>query len=359
MDLDSKVKELMYSSGADEKLSTLLVEFTGGDVEGARKIVEAMPKNYIAIKIRYMAHKTHYYGVILMVADIKQKIFENIFLVVDRKTSASQIDSTLKYEEFKGKIIHYIREQDPDMDMTGRLREAIEKDDFREKVFLRLTKDDKFDTEQLKVVFVELIYRIMTEQNCALKIETEGVDLFRIHKSNYKYHVKKDGIENKANIDKTNETEPLKEEIHIRNISLVLLKIESVLSPVTGIPANELQVGDEILVKIIDERDIGDYLAKLLSGKKQGEPVPIPAAITEINKQEETENLMVMVQFGPGIAGKMIIPPEVKIETSEYKEAKLDSSEGSGFFKINPMWIIFMLIILFFIFFILTIFMSR
>ncbi len=137
MDLDSKVKELMYSSGADEKLSTLLVEFTGGDVEGARKIVEAMPKNYIAIKIRYMAHKTHYYGVILMVADIKQKIFENIFLVVDRKTSASQIDSTLKYEEFKGKIIHYIREQDPDMDMTGRLREAIEKNDFREKVFLR------------------------------------------------------------------------------------------------------------------------------------------------------------------------------------------------------------------------------
>ncbi len=361
MNLDSKVKELMYSSGVDEYLSTLLVEFTGGDVEGARKIVDAMPKNYIAIKIRFMAHKTHYYGAILIVVDIKNKTFENMFLIADKNTLASQIDNTLRFEEFKEKIIRYLKEQDPDMVVTGRLREAIEKNEFKEKVFFRLVKEDKFDIEELKVVFLELFSRILTEQNCALKIETEGVDLFRIYKSSDKYKVQNDNAIDNSVGSESSEDRAVREEVHIRNISLVLLKAEPVLSPVSGIPANDLQVGDAILVKIIDDREIGDYLAKLLNGKDHDQLVPISAIIKEIEKQEDTENLMVRVQFGPGIAGRMIITPEVKIETSEFKENEFDdqNAEGFNFSKVNPLWIIFILIILFIIFLIYTFFISR
>lgn len=350
--MDPKVKELMYSAGIDTKLSTLLVEFTGGDIEGAKKIVEAMPKEYIAIKIRYMAHKTHYYGAILIVVDIKGGNLEDIFIIVDKKTVASQIDNTMKYEDFKEKIIKYIKVQNPDQEIMGRFREIMGKEDFKEKIFDKLQENNEFDIEQLKLIFSELFSRILTERNCALKIETEGVDIFRIHESAHQYKIKRDDEKKEGGKEGSQ-----KEEVHIRNISLVLLKAEPVVSPVMGVPANELQLNDEIMVKIIDEREIGDYLAKLLNGKENEELIPIPATIKEINKQEDTENLMIVVEFGPGIAGKMFISPEIKIEIHGLEdEIKF---KKAGFFKISPLWIILILIILFLLFFIFTVFIGR
>ncbi len=352
--MDPKVKELMYSSGADEKLSSLLIEFTGGDIEGARKIIEAMPKNYTAIKTRYMAHKAHYYGVILIVMDLKQKSFENIFLVADKNKDASLIDTALKYDEFKEKIISYIKKQDPDIEMMGRLKEAVNAENFKEKVFAKSDGDNRLDTEQLKVVFSELFSRVLTEQNCAIKIETEEVDLFSVHKSAYQYQVKKDNDEKDSGTD---DEKKKKEEVHIRNISLVLLKVEPVVAPVMGVPALELQVNDKIMVKIIDQREIGYYLSGLLDARENQESVPVPATIKEISKQEDTDNLMIIVEFGPGIAGKMYISPDIKIEIPGLKEEEV--KESPGFPKINFLWIIFFLIIVFFIILLFTIFVNR
>ena len=356
--MDPKVKELMYMSGADEKLSSLLIEFTGGDIEGASKIIEAMPKNYIAIKVRYMAHKAHYYGVILIVIDLKQKSFENIFLVADKNKDASQIDTTLKYDEFKEKIISYVKKQDHDIEMMGRLKEAINTENFKEKVFAKSDGDNRLDTEQLKVVFSELFSRVLTEQNCAIKIETEEVDLFSVHESAYQYQVKKNKESDNDEKDSgTDGEKKKKEEVHIRNISLVLLKVEPVVAPVMGVPALELQVNDKIMVKIIDQREIGYYLSGLLDARENQESVPVPATIKEISKQEDTDNLMIIVEFGPGIAGKMHISPEIKIEIPGLEEEEVE--ESPGFPKINFLWIIFFLIIVFFIILLFTIFVNR
>ncbi len=358
MDTDPKVKDLMYATGVDEKLAVLLIEFTGGDITGARKIIESMPKDFLVLKIRYMGHKTHNYGVISIVLNLRSKTIEDLYVIVDKKIEASQVDSKLKYEDFKSEIIKYTKEKNPNLEMIGRLREAISTIDFKERIFTKMLRDDKFDLEQLKVVFSELFFKILTESNCAIKIESEGVDLFRLHKSNETYVVKKEEeLVDVSDNEKGKEVQ-LKEEIHIRNISLVLLKVEPLLSPIRGIPCSELQIGDQIMVKIIDEREIGDYLGNLLGGKKDNEIIPIPATISEINKQEDTGNLMILVNFGPGIAGKMFIPPEIKIAAPVLEEEE-NKFEMLSFFKMNPVWVVMILILLFFVFLILTIYWSR
>jgi len=357
--MDPKVKELMYATGADERLASLLVEFTGGDIDGAKKIIEAMPKDFVAIKVRYMAHKTHYYGSILLVVDVRRRTMEKVLILADKKITASQIDNKLRYEEFRDAIIKYIKENNPDDEMMGRLREGMEKEEFIESIFRRLRRDNSFDPEELKVVFSELFSRVLTEQNCAIKIETEGVDLFRIHRTDREYVIRR---ESEENLSKQEDSISKKEEVHIRNISLVLLKVEPVLSPVRGVPATELEIGDQILVKIIDEREIGEYLCELLKGKDEsGERIPITALIKEINKQEETDNLSVIVQFGPGIAGKMIIPPEVKIETPFSIQEYADEYEKSSFSlsSINSLWLIFIVVIIFLILYIVTVFIGK
>src|SRR5208283_5705035 len=99
--MDNKIKELMYATGADEKLADMLIKFTGGDVEGAKKIIQAMPKDYVALKIKYMGYKTHRYGIILIVLNMRVHTIEEIYTIVDNKLLASQLDSMLPFEAFK------------------------------------------------------------------------------------------------------------------------------------------------------------------------------------------------------------------------------------------------------------------
>lgn len=363
METDPKVKELMYATGIDEKLAILLVQFTGGDVAGARKIIESMPKDYLTLKIRYMGHKTHNYGVILVVINLKTKDIDDLYVIVDKKIEASQISGKMKYEDFKNGIVKYIKEKNPNLEMIGRLREAINTIEFKEKIFNKLDKENKFDVEQLKLVFSEVLFKVLTESNCAIKIEVEEVDLFRLHKSSDEYEIIGDGQkeekEEDEDKDKSEEDKAVpKEEVHVRNISLVLLKIEPLLSPIKGVPANEIQVGDQIMVKIIDEREIGDYLAGLLGAKDNDELIAIPATIKELSRQDDTGNIMVLVHFGPGIAGKMFIPPEIKIAAPVLEEED-GKMEVLSFFRMNPVYVVLILIVLFIIFIILTIFMSQ
>lgn len=358
--MDNKAKELMYATGVDEKLAEMLVKFTGGDVDGAKKIIQSMPKDYMALKIRYMGHKTHRYGAILLVLNMRQNSIEDIYAIVDNKLAASQLDALLPFEDFKLAIINYLKGKDVNLEMMGRLREAINTTEIKDQIFSKLLKDNKFDLEQLKVVFSELIFKILTESNSAVKIEQEEVDLFRIHRNVEKKPegvVSEDELPDTKSDGSSDPDKDIKEEVHIRNISLVLLKTEPVLSPIKGTPLTEFQEGDEIMVKIIDEREIGDYLANLLGGKKDNSIIPIPATIKEIKHQEDTDNLMVLVQFGPGIAGKMYVPAEIKVETPYTEElSKMDDALN---FKINPVWIFIFLAVLLFIFIYLTIYFGR
>jgi len=111
------------------------------------------------------------------------------------------------------------------------------------------------------------------------------------------------------------------------------------------------------MVKIVDEREIGEYLANLLGAKKNNVIIPIPATIKDIKKQDETGNMMILVQFGPGIAGKMYVPANIKIEVPFAEELEKIENEVSG--KMNPIWIFLILLIVLFIFIYLTIFFGK
>ncbi|MDD5065782.1 MAG: hypothetical protein PHF84_01920, partial [bacterium] len=185
--MDQKVKDLMYATGVDEKLATMLVEFTGGDVEGAKKIIKSMPQDFMALKIRYMGYKTHKYGLILMILNMRTKDIEDIYVTIDNNIEASQIDTNLKFEDFREAIVNYINNKNIDLELMGRIREAVLKDDFKEKIFLKLINENKFNLSQIKLDFSELFFKIITEPNCAIKIEEEEIDLFRLYKSKKSY----------------------------------------------------------------------------------------------------------------------------------------------------------------------------
>ncbi len=358
--MSEQVNQLMRDTGADRNTAEMILKFTGGDIEGARKIFEAMPKEYLVLKIRYMGHKTHNYGAILFVANIKKKVIEEVEVVVSSKSEFSDIDTNLKFEEFKSKIKEIIKIGDINLVMIDRLREYINSEEIREAIFKNITADGVANLNDLRIIFAELLFKVLTEPNAAIKMDEEQLNAFRYLK-NESFSLSDIGTseekkdERKYYGEESRKKEPEKKEgIEVRTISLVLLKIEPVLSPVKGIPITELRPGDEVIVRIIDDRDIGDYLAGLLGGKEGEERVPLSAVVKEVGKSDETDSIMLLVEFGPGIGGRCYVPPEIKVETPLSEELS-DLKKMSGF-SISPVLIVLILIILFVIFIIITIF---
>ena len=132
--------------------------------------------------------------------------------------------------------------------------------------------------------------------------------------------------------------------------------MDPVLSPVKGTEIKELEFGDNIQVRITDERDIADYLAVLLGGKVDSIRVPIYAKIVEV-KELEGGNVGVLTQFGPGIMGMFKVPSEVKVVSSQEEEESQPLQKGKRK-ELNPLWVVGGIVVIMGIF-ILLISMSR
>ena len=83
----------------------------------------------------------------------------------------------------------------------------------------------------------------------------------------------------------------------------VILEVDFVLAPVSGIPIFELQPGDRIMVKINPATKRGMYFIELLNAKHDEEIVPVPATVTEI-KLNKSNEYIVIVKIGEGIFEK-------------------------------------------------------
>ena len=104
----------------------------------------------------------------------------------------------------------------------------------------------------------------------------------------------------------------------IKEVMMVNLRIDPVLAPIGGIDIERTYVGDEILVKILDERDIARYIADLIGGRDDsGIPRAVWGRIANNQKSQETGNNLINLQFGPGLFGTFSIGSKVRVQIKE------------------------------------------
>lgn len=96
----------------------------------------------------------------------------------------------------------------------------------------------------------------------------------------------------------------------------VVLRISLIPDRQKGVLIGDLKKGTRVLVKIVDSRDIAQYLATLLGGKQGSEIVSFPAPVEEI-KVDELGKYTVITRFGPGVLGKTICEENVKIKLAK------------------------------------------
>jgi len=349
------VKELVETTGCDDFLATMLLRFTGGDVNGARRIIEAVPKDIFAVKLKFITQITGYYGACFFCFDRKEnKIIRFIAIISDDK-EIGKINLQTDWYEFEEQLYSYSRTKKIDGLKIDQLKNRLVSSEFISRVSPVLKPGQTVNNETFNNLIVDELYNVFADTNIAVKFDIEMTDAFKLNKN-------RDLRSEEAEVGESLNPEDVEKEREKhgyegrKDQSLIVLRVDPVLSPVSGTEIKELEFGDEIQVRITDDRDIADYLAELIGGKVDSIRVPVFSKIIEV-KELEGDSVGVFTQFGPGIFGMFKVPADAKVVT-KIDEEESRSPVQHGRKEINPLIVVSGIVVVIVIFIIL-IFLSR
>jgi len=339
------INRLIQDTGCDRGLAVLLLRFTGGDVEGAGRIIRAVPKDIFALKVKFITQITGYYGAFFFCFDSKEKDLKRFIAVVTDETEIGKINVSIPWRDFEEELYDYARNKKVESLKIEQLKQRfLEKEFFTR--FSKVLKPEKpVNRESLNNIIIDELYNVFADTNIAVKFNVEMTDAFELNKGQGESILE----ERELSPEQVEKEQAEKKKESIKDHSLVVLKVDPVLSPVSGREIREFEFGDEIQVRITDERDIADYLAELLGAKVDSIRIPIFTKIIEV-KPLEGGNVGVLTQFGPGIMGMFKVPEDVKVvprgETSNETQIEKGKKEISPFLVIGGIVVVMGLFLL-------------
>ena len=69
------ITQLIQETGCDREIASMLLKFTGWDFDGARRIIEAVPKDIFVIKCKFITQIAGNYGSFFFFVNCPQKNF--------------------------------------------------------------------------------------------------------------------------------------------------------------------------------------------------------------------------------------------------------------------------------------------
>jgi len=335
---EQMITELVEYTGCDRYLAGMLLKFTGWDFEGARRIIEAVPKDIFALKMKFITQITGFYGVLFFSYDEKKKEIKRFVAVITDDKEVGRIDIEKHWPEFEDELYDYARVNKIDGLKVDQMKKRITGDEFISKIANVLKVGRAVKNEPLNNILVDELYNIFTDTNIAVKFSIEMTDAFELNKGKVESQIGSVTGE-ELNPDEVDSEIDKQERTKRPDQSLIVLTVEPVLSPVSGVSIQDLEFGDEIQVRITDERDIADYLAELLGAKVDSIRVPVYTKIIEV-KELETGDQGVFTQFGPGILGMFKVPENVRIATRGSMEEEPAPAEKKMKREINPLIVV-------------------
>jgi len=335
---EEMIMELVESTGCDRTLAGMLLKFTGWDLDGARRIIEAVPKDIFALKMKFITQITGFYGALFMSYDDKKREIKRFIAVITDDKEIGRIDIEKHWTVFEEELYNHARLRKIDGLKVDQLKKRMVSEEFISKLTNVLKVGRPVKSELLNNILVDEMYNIFADTNIAVKFSIEMTDAFELNRGKEAAQIGDITGEDlkPEEVDEEMEKEPVER----MEKSLIVLAVDPVLSPVSGMSVQELEFGDEIQVRISDEREIADYLAELLGAKVDSIRVPIYTKIIEV-KELETGDMGVFTQFGPGILGMFKVPEDVKVATREsIEEEPAPVEKGRKRKEVNPLIVV-------------------
>jgi hypothetical protein len=330
---DQKLIHLQKETGCDVDLGRLILKFTGGDVDGAIKIIKSVDKNILIFRGKFISQTKKIYGAFLFFYDIKNKNIDKVTVAIKKEDkSAIEFDFDKSWTDYLNDLVEYSSFHIVEQDMQLRFVELIKSHKTMLFIDSKIANKREFDDKLLSNYIKEILVDVCGDLNIIVKFKVEKSDAFEVNKGNFK----ESDFEN----NEENDVSKL-EKFNSETNQFFVLNVEFDLSPIDGIAISELKTGDLIGVRIIDDRPLGEYISNLLNAKDpdSGRPRTVYAVLKEFRILEDG-GVLTTVEFGPGIYGKAYYGEDVKVKTVKKEELGNTVEVKKENFFIKNIWLI-------------------
>jgi hypothetical protein len=313
-----KIKDVISATGCDEKLAHIILEFTDGVVENACKIIFAIPKDILVVVARFQAARVQKQGMLVLAYAYKKRKVERLeALVASQKEIVESVQENSLQPLFKLMEENRQKITEQDQNDTKDLLALLRKEESIVKLRELIDEEGKFEEQSLSSWLNDILFRTFADSNLTIRISTRMVDSFQLNRGEKEIVSDAKEVQEPAAAEKkTAENEGSRPEY--KNDSVILLMSQPVISPVKGTPIPRFKIGDAVFAEISDPREVGAYLKKLLQEAATKEHPEyegrVPALIEEMEYSTNTDNVSLIVKYGPGIYGRLLVPRDLKIE---------------------------------------------
>lgn len=291
-----KKQLIIEETGCDAEQAELILTSTSHDVEKAIKIINSLLKQIVVLKGKFKSETANIYGLLILIADIKLNQVLRLANIITYNPSIYQVSLNSPWHEFERKLYALRLREGSLQELTQKLQNHIKhwlRSEKKDILFGALLKGNK---EELARMLDEEVKMISEDERIRLNIELEEVNLFQFKELKEKIDEDISKMKLPSNLNKEGEV-----------VSLVM-KVEIVKSTSgKGKMVKDLQPRELVWAKITDQRDIAQYLAKLLGGRikkvdSSEEVLPLNVPVESIS--ENDGKMKVRLRFGPAILGE-------------------------------------------------------
>jgi len=280
--------------------------------------IEEEKQDYIVIKCRFKAIDTNTFGLILIFLNKTLRVCDSISLIASHFSSIYETDPRENWSGIEDRI--------NGLKWRGEYATAISNDtqDFLED-FLKgpvAGADEFFDfiksnaVGKLQNSIVEKLIKPLGDKNIDLELAWDKITADDIREAK---RAKEDqsisDVDDGSGGGSHDVTEQLARAAGFNvEEGSVMLNVDLILAPVSGIPIFQLKKGERILVKINPNTNRGQYFIDLLGAAgKDGHIKPVPATVVDV-KVNELNEYALLVKIGDGIFGHNTEAEQVKLK---------------------------------------------
>lgn len=293
------VSNLVEAVGCSRREAKVVLQATGFDLEKAKDLIGSLANKSIwIIKAKFKVDYLGNFGLFIIVLDVAARRVEGIEVVVSKDKRLFLYDVNVTWDLFE-KAVHQVSLNRKEMvpETTHELFNRLKAGFDRHAGYLW----DILTEQPSKEIGNRLSHEIEKTvgiEGCELKFSIDRISSFHfdwIQSVEYLPH------EREAESGSNEGSPPIK------------LKIALILAVEAGAPISTINVGQHLLVNLIDSSELGIYLAQLMGARKDEHLIPVVTVVEELQPVNDGM-VKIRTKFGAKVFGEAVVSNNVKVK---------------------------------------------
>ena len=306
-----KIEVVADTLEVDEDSAEMALKLAEGDLDKALKMEQYVDKKYLIVKGKFnYGGYNKFYGLFTLIANGKQGEIIKSEIDISNQAEDSNISLRVDSNVFI-KTINQFDSSNPNQASKLRLLLNNKLNPAKLFEFLEQAKDNDINqiTQDLKDKFESEV-----EEEVELRLRAKAKTKTQLKK----IHPELFGVEEEEGAEEKEEGDS---ELGV-NITLNCIPI---VSPTFGYKITSLDIGSELLIKVVDQREMGQYLNNLLSSDVGA----VIGTIEGIEYKEKSERYSVLLKLSSNVYGRIYIESEIKLATPESEQEKMEKLKAA------------------------------